>query len=232
MDGFGQNYMKATMIAAGGLSGGIGATIAGGDFWKGMRQGLITSGLNHLAHMIDSPFADYADGGKDKATVYIETDGLGHVYVEIGGTVYSYGRYDGSYSPFMGEYGLVGNGVLLKLEGDKALNFIAERTAKNPTSTYSVEVDGAKVKAYYDKLYNAGKPLQGKDGYYKYGRVVNTYNLVGPGGNNCTTLTYKALNYGGANIGASQTPAGMNYDFRQAEYIKRGYNPGLWGPKQ
>jgi len=38
------------MIAGGGLSGGISSTIAGGDFWQGMRQGLITSGLNHVFH--------------------------------------------------------------------------------------------------------------------------------------------------------------------------------------
>ncbi|MGG5506203.1 MULTISPECIES: hypothetical protein [unclassified Myroides] len=39
------------MIAGGGLSGGISSTIAGGDFWHGMRQGLIVSGLNHAMHM-------------------------------------------------------------------------------------------------------------------------------------------------------------------------------------
>ncbi|MBB1139285.1 hypothetical protein [Myroides sp. WP-1] len=39
------------MIAGGGLSGGISSTIAGGDFWQGMRQGLIVSGLNHAMHM-------------------------------------------------------------------------------------------------------------------------------------------------------------------------------------
>lgn len=44
--------MRATMIAAGGLSGGISSTIAGGDFWDGMRQGLITSALNHVAHLV------------------------------------------------------------------------------------------------------------------------------------------------------------------------------------
>lgn len=41
---------KATMIAAGGLSGGLSSAIAGGDFWVGVRQGIITAGLNHLAH--------------------------------------------------------------------------------------------------------------------------------------------------------------------------------------
>lgn len=40
------------MIAAGGLGGGISASISGGNFWKGMRQGLITAGLNHVAHSV------------------------------------------------------------------------------------------------------------------------------------------------------------------------------------
>jgi hypothetical protein len=41
---------KAAMIASGGLSGGISSVIAGGNFWDGMRQGLITAGLNHAMH--------------------------------------------------------------------------------------------------------------------------------------------------------------------------------------
>ena len=35
--------------AMGGLSGGLGAVASGGDFWKGMGQGMITTGLNHAA---------------------------------------------------------------------------------------------------------------------------------------------------------------------------------------
>jgi len=31
------------------LSGGISSSIAGGSFWKGVREGIITSGLNHVA---------------------------------------------------------------------------------------------------------------------------------------------------------------------------------------
>ncbi len=42
------------MIAGGGLSGGISSTIPGGDFWQGMRQGLIVSGLNHVMHMVEN----------------------------------------------------------------------------------------------------------------------------------------------------------------------------------
>lgn len=43
---------KAIMITSGGLSGGFSSTIAGGKFVDGFRQGIITSGLNHLVHMI------------------------------------------------------------------------------------------------------------------------------------------------------------------------------------
>lgn len=46
------SYYEAVVLASGGLSGGISSSIAGGDFWSGVRQGLITSGLNHLAHQV------------------------------------------------------------------------------------------------------------------------------------------------------------------------------------
>ncbi|MDN3691043.1 hypothetical protein QWZ06_01545 [Chryseobacterium tructae] len=48
---FGKEYMKAVMVTTGGLSGGISSTIAGGNFWDGFKQGLITSGLNHFGHL-------------------------------------------------------------------------------------------------------------------------------------------------------------------------------------
>ncbi|MEM6321547.1 MAG: hypothetical protein AAF960_28065 [Bacteroidota bacterium] len=38
------------MIAVGALGGGIGSAVGGGSFWKGVGQGLISSGLNHAAH--------------------------------------------------------------------------------------------------------------------------------------------------------------------------------------
>lgn len=167
-----------------------------------------------------------------KANIYIETDGVGHVFVEVGGVVYSYGRYNGSYSPSSGQFGPLGDGVLLRLEGADAANFIKERAGKYPTEVFSVDVNVSSVKSYYDKLYNNGTPLENNKGFNKFGRAIDTYNLVGPGGNNCTTITYKALNYGGANIGASQTPAGMKYDFQRASYISKGFNPGLSGPKR
>jgi hypothetical protein len=38
------------MIAAGGLSGGLGSWATGGSFYDGLRQGIITSALNHAMH--------------------------------------------------------------------------------------------------------------------------------------------------------------------------------------
>jgi hypothetical protein len=54
------------MIAAGGLSGGISSVIAGGNFWKGVRQGVIVAGLNHLAHALINPEKYTLAGVKQK----------------------------------------------------------------------------------------------------------------------------------------------------------------------
>ncbi len=40
------------MIGAGRLSGGVGNVLAGGDFWDGARNGLISAGVNHAAHSV------------------------------------------------------------------------------------------------------------------------------------------------------------------------------------
>lgn len=50
---------SATLLG-GALSGGVGAAISGGDFWMGVQQGLITTGLNHLAH--EMVFGMYGGG--------------------------------------------------------------------------------------------------------------------------------------------------------------------------
>lgn len=59
------------------------------------------------------------------ANVYIETDEDCYVYVEIDGVVYSYGRYDDTYSPASESLATMEDGVLLKLGGENATNFIA-----------------------------------------------------------------------------------------------------------
>lgn len=80
---FGNSYMKAAMVVAGGFSGGISSTIAGGKFIDGFKQGLITSGLNHLAHL-SSEFLQKKDA---ELLVLLDSEGasrLGHM-AELGG---------------------------------------------------------------------------------------------------------------------------------------------------
>ncbi|MBR0538841.1 MAG: VCBS repeat-containing protein [Bacteroidales bacterium] len=48
--GASEAWTKAAMIAAGGLSGGVSSSMAGGEFIDGLCNGLICAGLNHALH--------------------------------------------------------------------------------------------------------------------------------------------------------------------------------------
>jgi hypothetical protein len=80
----------------------------------------------------------------NEATVYVESDGVGHAYIEIDGTVYSYGRYDGSDSPSSGALGPVGNGVLLKTNH----KYAADRMEKYPTTSFKTQIQLINATAY------------------------------------------------------------------------------------
>ncbi|WP_185113851.1 RHS repeat-associated core domain-containing protein [Chryseobacterium indologenes] len=66
---FGKDLMKTTMIVTGGLSGGISAAIAGGNFWDGFKQGIISAGLNHVAHVVDN----WMDTGEESESSRFES---------------------------------------------------------------------------------------------------------------------------------------------------------------
>jgi RHS repeat-associated protein len=121
-------------------------------------------------------------------TAYVETDGIGHVYFEVKGVVFSYGRYNGSYSPSSGAYGPVGPGVLMR----ESHKYAVERMKKSPTEVYKFpNADADKVYKYINDIYHSGAPS--KSG----GREIDTYLLFG---NNCTSTTVGALRVGGVDI--------------------------------
>ena len=123
--------------------------------------------------------------------------------MEVNGTVFSYGRYNGSYSPSSGRFGPIGEGVLYKKTGADATKFIKERTGKYPTNVYTVGVNTDAAYNYLNDIYNAGE-YNTVDS-----RVINTYVI---GGSNCTTTVIDALQAGGSGIPMIQTPAGVvNY---------------------
>ncbi|WP_163408693.1 T6SS effector amidase Tae4 family protein [Flavobacterium ajazii] len=51
--GLGAGTGDLGMIAFGTVSGGAGAALTGGNFWQGAVTGLVVTGLNHFAHLID-----------------------------------------------------------------------------------------------------------------------------------------------------------------------------------
>ena len=72
-------FSDALTVASGGITGGISSTIAGGDFWRGMRHGLITTGLNHIQHKFvnsfsnnDGKLSDYEEKINDRINKRLE----------------------------------------------------------------------------------------------------------------------------------------------------------------
>lgn len=50
----GAGWQATGVIGSGMLAGGIGAKIAGGNFWDGARNGAISAGLNHAYHTVET----------------------------------------------------------------------------------------------------------------------------------------------------------------------------------
>lgn len=138
----------------------------------------------------------YGVGKNAPVKVLTELDGLGHTYIQIGDNLlFTNGRYNGSDSPSMGEYGLTGDNVLLRKTGIEVQNFLAERTEKYPTLVQTVEnVDASKIYSNLNSRYNAGSPNPNGPGV-----IDGKYNLLL---SNCTTSTSVALKAGGANVHA------------------------------
>jgi len=168
-------------------------------------------------------FADYISepgnpGQGGGANVYIEKDGIGHAFIEVNGTVFSYGRYNGSYSPSMGRFGPAGPGVLIKYSGNKASQFINDRIAKYPTDVYSINsnsFDATSAYNYLNGLYNSGTPNANGPGM-----IIDTYFIVG---NNCSTIVGNALNAGGFST-VSRSPAELGSFLRGALSLQQFLN--------
>jgi len=151
-----------------------------------------------------------------EAWVYTETDGFGHAFIVVPTdvdvkslTVYTYGRYNGSYTPSLGGAAPFGDGVLIKYTGRDATDFIQKRLMLgNGESTFAFEfpkADASAIREHYDKMFAAGRvPPQGSKADEEYGdkaRIIDTYQLLPAGGNassTCVTKTCEGLIVGGA----------------------------------
>ena len=147
-----------------------------------------------------------------EALLFIENEGVGHVFVGVFTKndirIYTYGRYMGSCFPSSGQFGPIGDAVLIKYDGAKAQEYIREHFSKgNSAKAYLIpSAKPDKIIAYYETLLNDGDPLPKyveKDGktkanpYYGYGKYVGTYSLVG---RSCVTISNNSLKEGNFDI--------------------------------
>lgn len=87
------NVGNVAMIGVGGLSGGVGAWATGGNFWDGMRQGLITAGLNHAAnHAAEGLFTDPPFEEGERRVLY-NAKGKA-IAIEVDGKIYKLEGYE------------------------------------------------------------------------------------------------------------------------------------------
>ena len=200
-------------VLIGGIAGGLGSVISGGDFFNGFRYGAISSAFNHVEHEIIKQ--------TEVATIYFTTDGVGHTFLEIDGTVYTYGRYGARTPESSGDLAPSGEGILHKYTGKAAKNYIKSVTSKSEYFSYKVSIKSKQsVHEYYNSLIKNGQSVD------KYTYNVDTYRLIS---NNCTTHSLNALRAGGAEIPFIITPSGAYQYFFPPQNYELIYSK--WDPK-
>ncbi len=196
-----KDLFHATVIASGGLSGGVGSVIAGGNFWKGVRQGLITAGLNHVAHHAKKGLENIKNKGKENAlfqgaagrrlAMYRLTGQARHL---IAADAYA---FSGTFDIGVGGTGGFEKGSIFMLQGSEMFNFYEMSDfglgLSTPMLSLSLEVvelyfDGPLTQLTHDKFYglryelNIGADALGKLGFTGiYSKTKDGYNVYGLG---------------------------------------------------
>lgn len=204
-NGFGQNYMKAAMLVAGGFSGGLSSTIAGGKFIDGFKQGLITSGLNHVVHL----GANFI-GSLKKSIVELfiwdkEAAGIdvGHTAIRIDGEVYGY------YPTDEGGDGGYGWGDVAKSRGEMHID---------SESDFYAKYNGDKITSYEVKMTN--RQVTSLKAYLlNIAQHPGNYSLAGL---NCTSVAIQALTKNGIDIIKSTSISRFDGD-RTIHKLSNGY---------
>ncbi|HEX8546098.1 MAG TPA: RHS repeat-associated core domain-containing protein [Cytophagaceae bacterium] len=140
-----------------------------------------------------------------EAVVYtVANDLTGHTFIQIDNAIYTYGRYNGTHPIFKNfrlPFGLnpYGDGVLVKLEGNAADDYLREQLDKGAMAFKITDVDKDKLFVEYQTWYNSSlkKPDPAKNKLNKYGVIVEDYELIDC---NCTTTAVDKLKEAGSNI--------------------------------
>lgn len=113
-------------------------------------------------------------------------------------TVYTYGRYAelGKDKGSLNSTNLTGQGVLIILKGERAIEFVAKYVNEYGANVYDVkDADAEKVDEYFTTRFESSA-LMPETGAYKDdpdARVIDEYNLLD---NNCTTISIEGVEAG------------------------------------
>ncbi len=144
----------------------------------------------------------YVDTDGKEPRIFVETKGVGHAFVTVGSgdntIVYTYGRYGelGKNKSFARSTTPTGEGILIRLSGERAKEFIKGQMIEKGAKAYEFKdgSDDAVMKYYDDLFYSSDKiPKVGKYAGDSDARVINTYNLFN---NNCVTTSIDGIKAG------------------------------------
>ncbi len=143
--------------------------------------------------------------------VWTESKGTGHSLISVHKdrmvTIFSYGRYDD-----ISITQVVGEGVLVKLQGEHAKKYIENELYRVEAKVFKVlDCNASIVEEYFNNLWNGSHDYPNSDRATPttkmFGKVIDTYDLSG---NNCTTHSVDAIKASGSKL-FNNKKLGVNY---------------------
>jgi len=136
--------------------------------------------------------------------IYTSTQGLtGHTFITVGTgddmIVYSYGQY-GDPGNSSGGYSPIGEGVLYRMTGERARNYVKQYVKFEAAKAYEIEdADETQVRVHMDARFNKGSMAEvGKAKGDDAARVIDSdYNMFTK---NCATESGDAAQAGGSKL--------------------------------
>ena len=163
--------------------------------------------ISPYAYCANNPVR-YIDVHGDSTRVYTESNGLGHTWMSVGEgndmIVYSYGRYNGTEKGQKGKSSGTnlsnGDGVLLRLTGENAKDYMADKNEGGMSSFVITDISDSDIQKTVDNIFFSSTKLpdnpKGKYFNNSSARIIDKYVLWN---NNCTTFVSDILNNTGSN---------------------------------